>query len=255
MPSVLQPIIETTRSRIASLDVESSLEAARAVPEPPSLRDALMSPGLGVIAEVKRRSPSAGSIAPGLDPEALARSYCDGGAVAVSVLTEPDHFGGSLEDLRAVSAAVERPTLRKDFVLDPAQIPEARAAGAAAVLLIVAILDDAMLSKLLEEARAWGVDALVEVHDRGELSRAVAAGSEIIGVNNRDLTTFDVDLETAIRLRPHVPDGVTTVAESGITSPDGAARMRRAGYDAVLVGEAAATATDPVGFVRSLSGP
>ncbi len=253
---MLDEILASVRRRLAPViaDAGRLREEALAAGTPLPLGAALGGDGLSVIAEVKRRSPSRGTIDAALDPAALARSYQVGGAAAISVLTEPDHFSGSLEDLRAVREAAEVPVLRKDFVLDPAQVWEARAAGADAVLLIVAILDDAGLAELLDTADAAGMDALVEVHTFEEAGRARAAGARVVGVNNRDLATFEVDLATAERLRPALGDGVVAVAESGVSSRESAARMAAAGYDAVLVGEAAVRSGDPTRFVAELRG-
>ena len=203
---------------------------------------ALARPGLSVIAEVKRRSPSRGVLAAGLDAVAQARIYEDAGATAVSVLTEPSHFDGSLDDLTAVQDAVDIPVLRKDFVLDPAQVFESRAAGADAVLLIVAALGADLL-------------ALVEVHDREEAAIARASGAHLIGVNNRNLETFATDLRVAEALAAAVQgEGIVTVAESGIHTPDDAERMRNADYDAILVGEALIVADDPASSLSRLVG-
>lgn len=209
---------------------------------------------MAVIAEVKRRSPSVGPIAPALDPALLATEYAAGGAAAVSVLTEPDHFGGNMADLAAVSAAIGLPILRKDFVIDPVQLSEARVGGADAVLLIAAVLEGPVLDELSVRAHDLGLDVLIEAHDAREVERAVMANADVIGINNRDLTTFEVDLATAELLRPHIPDGVVSVAESGVTSDEAAHRMEAAGYDAILVGQAAAQAPDPAAFVRRLRG-
>lgn len=232
--------------------------AARPVEAPAarrrSLRRALRGRGLAVIAEVKRRSPSAGSLADDLDAADQARRYVEGGAAAVSVLTEPEFFAGSLDDLRAVRRAVTVPILRKDFLLHPAQVAEAAAAGADAVLLIAAIVDDDVLGALIAEARRLGLDALVEVHDEAEVARALGAGADLVGVNNRDLTTFEVDLGVAERLANLLPDDVVRVAESGVSDVRGARRMAAAGYDAILVGEAAVRAEDPAAFVAALGG-
>jgi indole-3-glycerol phosphate synthase len=205
-----------------------------------------------VVAELKRRSPSAGDIDPGLDAASRAAAYEAGGAAAVSILTESEHFGGSLADLSAARAAVGLPVLRKDFVLHPAQIWQARAHDADAVLLIAAVLDDRRLSELVETATGAGMAALVEVHTAEEAQRAGAIGASLVGVNNRDLATFRVDLSVAERLRAELPDGAVAVAESGVSSPEGAARMAAAGYDAVLVGEALVRAADPARLVRRL---
>jgi indole-3-glycerol phosphate synthase len=206
-----------------------------------------------VIAEVKRRSPSKGVLAPGLDAPAQARRYAAGGAAAVSVLTDPDHFDGSLDDLSAVARAVDLPVLRKDFLLDPAQVWESRAYGADAVLLIVAVLGAEALAAMLEVTAAAGTDALVEVHDPAEAEAALEAGATLIGVNNRDLTTFDTDLGVAARLAPMLQAShLVSVAESGVSDPESAALMWRYGYDAILVGEALVTAADPGELLRLL---
>ncbi len=251
---MLQPILDSVRRRLpAVVASRPRLEAAAAAaPAARDLAAALAAPGLQVIAEVKRRSPSAGSLAPALDPAAQAAAYQAGGAAAVSVLTEPDHFGGSLDDLRAVRDAVDLPILRKDFTLHPAQVWEARAAGADAVLLIAAVLDDEDLAALLAAAAAAGLAALVEVHTAAEARRAAAAGAGLVGVNNRDLATFRVDLATAEAIAPELPPDAVRVAESGIGDAAGAARMARAGYHAVLVGEALVRAADPAALVAEL---
>ncbi len=217
-----------------------------------SLQGALRGPGLGVIAEIKRRSPSRGVIDADLDVAARASAYVEGGADAISVLTEPEFFAGSMEDLDRVRSVVDVPVLRKDFTLAPSQIWEARAGGADAVLLIVAALAQGELEELIAVADDVGVDAIVETHDSGEVERAVAGGARILGVNNRNLKTFETDLAVAEGLAGSLPAGVVTIAESGVSSPRGAARMARAGYDAILVGEALVRSGDPAGFVASL---
>ena len=227
---------------------------AEAQPDARSLRDALTAPGLSLIAEIKRRSPSAGPISLDLDPVRLAVAYEAGGADAVSVLTEPHFFGGSLNDLTAVREAVTIPVLRKDFTRNEAQIWEARAAGADAVLLIVATLTQGTLEKLIAVASEIGVAAIVEVHTLLEVERSVRAGAEIIGVNNRDLATFQTDLGVAESLAAALPEGVVMIAESGVSSREGALRMHSAGYDAILVGEALVRADDPAAFVVELKG-
>jgi indole-3-glycerol phosphate synthase len=215
---------------------------------------ALSTPGSSVIAEVKRRSPSKGDLAEILDPAALAEQYAAGGAAAVSVLTEQRRFAGSLEDLRAVRAAVDVPVLRKDFIVDPYQVLEARAAGSDLVLLIVAALDDDILRRLHDEARELGMCVLVEVHDEPETERAVQLAAELVGVNARDLKTLEVDPDTFGRLAPLVPADVVLVAESGITSPVDVKRFVGEGARAVLVGEALVKDGDPEAAVRALTG-
>ena len=251
---MLEPIIESTRRRLAALlpELERLQVAATQAAPASDFVGALRADGLGVIAEIKRASPSAGEIAPDLDPVGLARDYQAGGAAAISVLTEPDHFRGSLEDLSRVRDTVQIPVLRKDFILDPAQIYEARAAGADAVLLIVSILEQDRLQAFLGLTGQLGMSALVEAHDADEIAIAVGADADVIGINNRDLKTFAVDLGTAERLRGLIPAGVVAVAESGIRSAGDATRMAEAGFDAVLVGQAAASSGDPAGFVRGL---
>jgi len=227
---------------------------AEAQPEARSLRAALRDAGLSVIAEIKRRSPSAGLINADLDPARQAVAYEAGGADAISVLTESRFFGGSLEDLIAVREAVTLPVIRKDFTRNEAQIWEARSHGADAVLLIVATLGQPILEHLIAVAKDVGVDAIVETHTDPELQRALAAGADIIGVNNRDLATFRTDLDVAERLAAGLTGDATTIAESGVSSVDGARRMRSAGYDAILVGEALVRAEDPAVLVAALKG-
>jgi indole-3-glycerol phosphate synthase len=253
---VLNEILERAGERAADARTLVGEFMARAADMPPSrsLSDALLAPGLSVIAEIKRRSPSVGDIDPDLDPAPRARAYVEGGASAISVLTEPFYFAGSLDDLAAVRAEVAVPVLRKDFTLSGAQIWEARAGGADAVLLIVAALSDDLLSELLGVAVAAGVEAIVEAHTEGEARRAMAAGAAIIGVNNRDLATFRTDLGVAEAISGILPEGVVTIGESGVSDALGAARMRAAGYDAILVGEALVRAADPAGLVRELKG-
>ena len=199
----------------------------------------------GVIAEHKRRSPSKGAIREDLAPADVARGYEAAGAAAISVLTDEPFFGGRLEHLQEARAACGLPVLRKDFVIDPWQVWEARAAGADAVLLIVAALDDTALRALLGTASAAGMDALVEAHDRAELDRALAAGARVVGVNNRDLRTLAVSLETSLALARAIPDDVVAVAESGIRTGADVRRLREAGFDAFLVGEHLMSAPDP----------
>lgn len=207
---------------------------------------------LGVIGEVKRRSPSLGDLATDLDPAGTAVAYADGGAACLSVLTDERWFGGSAADLDAARAAVALPVLRKDFTVDPRDVADARLMGADAVLLIVAALDDAELTDLHQLALEVGLDALVEVHDEAEAERALRAGATLIGVNQRDLVTFEVDTARAVRVAPTLPTGVVRVAESGITGDADAAVLADAGYHAVLVGEHLVRSADPSGAVAAL---
>ncbi|MEX0658368.1 MAG: indole-3-glycerol phosphate synthase TrpC [Egibacteraceae bacterium] len=227
---------------------------------PPGLVAALAAPGVTVVAEVKRASPSRGPIAPIPDPAALARSYAEGGAGAVSVLTEPHWFCGSLADVEAVVGAVAIPVLRKDFVVEEYQVWEARASGASAVLLIVAALDDPQLQGLLAAADRAGLDALVEVHDAGEATRAATAHAAaatgrrlVVGVNARDLTSLKVDPDRFAAVVDALPAGALAVAESGVKGPDDVRRLGALGADAVLVGEHVACADDPAVAVRALA--
>jgi indole-3-glycerol phosphate synthase len=205
-----------------------------------------------VIAEVKRRSPSKGDLAAGLDPAAVAGDYERGGATCLSVLTDADHFGGSPADLQAARAATALPVLRKDFTVCPADVCDARIMGADAVLLIAAALDDDELGELHTLALDVGLDVLVEVHDEQELARALAVDADLVGVNQRDLVTFEVDHERAVRLGKALPDTVVRVAESGVRGPDDARALAMARFDAVLVGELLVTSGDPAAAVAGL---
>jgi indole-3-glycerol phosphate synthase len=215
--------------------------------------EALVRPGLSLIAEFKRRSPSAGAIAPELDVGEVLAAYERGGAAAVSVLTDGRHFGGSLDDLEAGRAACELPMLRKDFVIDPYQLLEAAVSGADAVLLIAAALPDERLRALYEEARELDLDCLVEVHDEDDLERALGLGVDVIGLNNRDLRDLSVDASTTARLMADVPAGKTVVAESGYSTRAELDELERIGVDAVLVGEALMRSGDPERAVRELT--
>jgi indole-3-glycerol phosphate synthase len=227
---------------------------ARCADRPPALPFAsgLRGSHLRVIAEVKRASPSKGAIAPGLDAVAQARAYAAGGAAAVSVLTEPTRFGGALDDLAAVSAAVAVPTIRKDFLVHPVQLWEARAAGAAAALLIVRALSPDELPRLVEAATEAGLATLVEVRDLGELDRALAVGAGVIGVNNRNLESLEIDSATAPGLIPCIPAACVAVAESGMRTREDVLPAAEAGADAILVGSAISAAADPAHEVRQL---
>lgn len=254
--SVLGRIVARTRERLHERRRQRPLdEMLAAAPTPPTRRPfgpALCRDGVNLIAEFKRRSPSKGVLREDLSAPLVARAYEASGAVALSVLTEEDFFGGHLGDLRQARAATRLPTLRKDFVVDPYQVWEAWIAGADAVLLIVAALSGAELRALIGATREAGLDALVEVHDRPELETALDCGARLLGVNNRDLRTLAVSLETSLDLAPLIPDDVVAVAESGITSGAEVRRLREAGYDAFLVGEHFMTAPDPGGALARL---
>jgi len=206
----------------------------------------------GVIAEMKRRSPSGGELRPDLDPEVTAKAFVHAGAVALSVLTDEPDFGGSLDDLARVRGVVDVPILRKDFIVDPIQVAEARIAGADWVLFIVALLDDERLQACFEAATRSGAHAIVEVHDAGEAQRAVDAGAECIGINNRNLRTLATDLTTFERVRGSIPESIVCVAESGIRDAAAAAAMVNAGADAVLVGEALMRAESPAALCADI---
>ncbi|MDH3626078.1 MAG: indole-3-glycerol phosphate synthase TrpC [Acidobacteriota bacterium] len=217
-----------------------------------SLRNALQGAGLSMIAEIKRASPSRGTLRPELDPATVARSYQGAGAAAVSVLTDASFFGARPDDLAAARAAIKTPVLRKDFILDPAQIEETVSMGADAVLLIVRMLDITLLRDLLQQATESGLETLVEVHDVDEVHTALHAGARIVGVNSRDLATFEVDLNTALSVRPSIPSDVVSVAESGIRNEDDLRRVCDAGFDAALCGEALMCSDDPGTGLRDL---
>lgn len=255
MPSFLADLLDDARRRVDQSRArrpDGELEdRCRRLPASPDFRRALARPGVALIAEIKRASPSKGPLAPDLDAVAQARAYLLGGADAVSVLTEPDRFRGSLDDLRAV-AGIGATALRKDFVIDPYQVLEAREAGAAAVLLIVAALEDGALRELAATTVEHGMTPLVEVHDEDELDRALAADASVVGVNARDLRTFEVDRDAFARLRPRLPEGVLAVAESGIRGPQDVIRAAAQGADAVLVGESLVTSGRPTQAVTEL---
>lgn len=209
---------------------------------------------MSLIAEFKRRSPSAGVIRDEKDPGTVAKAYEAGGARALSVLTEPEFFAGSDDDVRAAREESSLPILRKDFVVDPYQLVEARAAGADAVLLIVAALEPRGLRLLISEAETWGLDALVEVHDAADLKTALEAEASLVGINQRDLRTFQVDRGLAVRMQSEIPDDVVVVAESGISTREEVRALQDAGIDGVLVGERLMRSEDPAGAVVELLG-
>jgi indole-3-glycerol phosphate synthase len=235
------------------LKLEELAEVARCGPPARSLPAALRrAPIPAVIAEVKRASPSAGVIDAQADPAALARAYEAGGAAAISVLTEPRHFGGSLVDLELVRAVAGIPVLRKDFLIDPDQLVEARAAGADSVLLIAACLDDELLDRMISGARALGMEPLLETHSDGDLERALATDAQVIGVNARDLETLVVEVPVALGRLRAIPPSRIAVFESGIASHEDAAAAVAAGASAILVGEALMRAADPAAAIRAM---
>jgi indole-3-glycerol phosphate synthase len=255
---ILERILESRRAAIAALKADGMAaglaRSVAAAPAPMDFRAALIGGNVALIAECKERSPSGGWLQRPYDPVALARRYAANGAAAVSVLTEPDFFGGSLDHLRAIRAAVTVPLLCKDFIVDPVHVMAARASGADAVLLIVAILDDARLRDLLAETRGYGMQALVEVHDEAEVERALHADAAIIGINNRDLAAMQTVKDTTARLRPLIPAGHVIVSESGINSRADIDALERLGVNAALVGESLLRAADLEAKVRELSG-
>lgn len=253
---MLAQILAEKEGEVAALRKRYAGWEAPAVP--PVRRDftgALRGPGIALIAEFKRRSPSRGLLAVNADPAQVARAYQKGGAAALSVLTDGTSFGGSLDDLAAARGAVTLPVLRKDFIIDRCQVAQSSCLeGPDALLLITAALEGGRLQSLRQLAADCGQSALTEVHDEAELDRALASGAEIIGINNRDLHTFEISLEVTLRLRPRVPAGLPVVAESGIHSRDDVLRLTDAGVDAILVGEALMTSGDPAGKIRELLG-
>ncbi|MFQ5854572.1 MAG: indole-3-glycerol phosphate synthase TrpC [Anaerolineae bacterium] len=254
---ILDTIVAHKREELETLKVRRPLAELRAVAEsmPPAsgFAVALATPGVRLIAEIKRASPSRGVFRADLEPVALAKTYAENGATAISVLTDEHFFQGHLDDLRKIKRAYPAvPVLRKDFLVDPYQVYEARAAGADAILLIVAALDDDLLADLLALTHDLGMHALVEVHDEAELNRALTLEPQVIGINNRDLWDFTVDLGTTERLHRLIPDGTIVVAESGIRTAADVQRLARAGVDAILVGEALVTAQDTAAKVREL---
>jgi indole-3-glycerol phosphate synthase len=256
MPVSLQQILDSTRQGLPALRARrAELEQdIIAVPVPrPSFCAALRRPHVAVIAEIKRRSPSAGTIREDLDPGDRAALYAANGAAAISILTDTPFFGGSVQDLRSAAGRCALPLLRKDFILDEVQVLEARAAGASAVLLIARVLSSPRLDDLLRCAREFGLDALVEVHSEKELDAALAAGASIIGVNSRDLDTFAIDVESAWRVVSRVPADRIAIAESGLLTRSDVERVAETGVDAVLVGTALSSAAAPDRLLRALS--
>ena len=253
---ILDDILAETRRTVARAKEVRPLSAvegeALAADVPRGFAASLRAADIAVIAEFKRKSPSAGWIREGAEPAEVAAAYERGGAAALSVLTDTPFFGGALEDLQRARQAVKLPALRKDFMVDPYQVPEARAAGADAILLIVSALTDAELASLLDAADRWRLDALVEAHDAIEVDRAVAVGARIVGVNHRDLRTFQMDMSLTERLRDRIPADRLVVAESGIRTAEDVQRMRNVGVNAILVGENLMRGQDPAAALRSL---
>jgi indole-3-glycerol phosphate synthase len=254
MGTVLDRIVAAHREAAAAdtRDPGKLREQAEAAPPARKFRKSMGRWGLDVIAEIKRRSPSKGDLAPNLDPATLAQAYAAGGAVALSVLTDQEFFGGSPEDLAAAREATNLPVLRKDFTVDERDLYDARIMGADAVLLIVAALSDEELKKFRALAHDLGMAAIVEVHDADEMKRSLPAHPDIMGVNQRDLRTFEVDKSRAVRLSRSIPAGMLKVAESGIESAEDLVRLRDAGYDGALIGERLVTDPDPAEALRRL---
>jgi len=255
--SRLDPIVQATRDEVERRKRDRPLadlerEAERR-PEGRPFLEALARPSTSVIAEYKRRSPSAGEIREGASVTDVVRAFERGGAAALSILTEERHFGGSLDDLREARSASDLPILRKDFTVDPYQLVEARAAGADAVLLVVGSLEPGELARLFQEARDLDLDALVEVHDEPELATALELDADLIGINNRNLEDFSVDIATTFELLADVPAGKTVVSESGIIYREQIEELERVGVDAVLVGETLMRAADPEAACRELT--
>ena len=252
LDSILEGVCADVAAREALVSMAEVKAAAEAAPAPRDVMAALRKPGIGVIAEVKRASPSRGELAAIADPAELARAYESGGARVISVLTEERRFKGSLADLDAVRAAVNIPVLRKDFIVRPYQIHEARAHGADMLLLIVAALDQPALVSMLDRTESLGMTALVEVHTEEEADRALQAGAKVIGVNARDLKTLNVDRDCFARIAPGLPSNVIRIAESGVRGPADLLAYAGAGADAVLVGEGLVTSGDPRSAVADL---
>ena len=261
MSTILDTIVQDKKKELAEVKQKTSLEKLKSrithLPQVIDFAGALTAgtkSNVRIIAEVKKASPSKGILCQQFDPVAIARAYGDGGAAAVSVLTEKNYFQGSLEYLRAIKEAIPLPVLRKDFIFDPYQLYEARAYGADAVLLIAVMLSEELLAELLQLARALSLCHLVEVHDRTDLQKALAAGAEIIGINNRDLKTFVTDIRTTIDLMPAIPEDKIVVSESGISSRQDLEQLAAAGVDAFLIGETLMKEINPGIKLRELIG-
>ncbi|MBM3786673.1 MAG: indole-3-glycerol phosphate synthase TrpC [Acidobacteria bacterium] len=254
VPDILARIVDRKRQELAGRVPDPALDerASASASSRRSFRRALETNGPAIIAEIKKASPSKGLLTPDFDPAAIAKAYQAGGAAALSVLTDGPFFQGAFADLQAARAAVRLPALRKDFTIDPFHVVEAAARGADAILLIAAILTTEQLRTYRELAARYALDALVEVHDAGELERAIDSGAEIIGVNNRDLHTFEVRLETSLRLAERIPASVVRVSESGIHSAGDVRLLQGAGYQAFLVGEHLMKSQDPAAALEAL---
>jgi len=254
---MIEELVDSARAGVQRRSAEVPLEELErrlgGRPEQRPFGEALVRPGLSLIAEFKRRSPSAGVIRDGATPAEIARSYEDGGAAALSVLTEGPHFGGSLDDLREARQACALPLLQKDFTVDRYQLYEAAVAGADAVLLIVAALEQESLARLYDEASGLDLDCIVEVHEERELESALAVGADLIGINNRNLDDFSVDVQTTYELIPDVPAGKAVISESGISERATIEELERVGVDAVLIGEVLMRSEDPAAKVRELT--
>lgn len=254
----LEDIVAQTREDLARRQSDHSFDELLAQVAPPErgrpFSEALIAPGVSLIAEMKRASPSKGPIRPDADVASIVQAYERAGAAACSILTEPRFFGGSLDDLRAARAACTLPLLRKDFIVDRYQLVEARLAGADAALLIVAALDEDEFADLLHFGQELGLDVLVEAHTEDEVKAAVDGGAEIVGINNRNLKTLEVDPDTVLNLLADIPAGTVVVAESGISERADVVRLGEAGVDAILVGEALMREDDPAAAIRSLLG-
>ncbi|HVO99935.1 MAG TPA: indole-3-glycerol phosphate synthase TrpC [Bryobacteraceae bacterium] len=255
VPDILARIVDRKRIELRNLTASQRVDWEKRASARSDFRDfqrALIAEPPAIISEIKKASPSKGVLAPDFDPASIARIYEEGGAAALSVLTDRDFFQGSLDDLIAARAAVELPVLRKDFTIDAVQMIEAAANGADAILLIAALLDEGEMRRFRELAESLGMAALVEVHDAAELDAALASGAKIVGVNNRDLRTFEVKIEISLRLAEKIPSSVVKVAESGIHSSADVRTLRAAGFDAFLVGERLMKSPDPAQALREL---
>jgi indole-3-glycerol phosphate synthase len=255
---ILEQIVDSTRKSVAKRKLQMPLaDLEKAISSLPSSKDfaaTLQGDSIKLIAEIKRASPSKGLLCPNLDAASLARTYSRSGAAAISVLTESEYFLGSFTDLEVVRSAVGLPLLCKDFIVDQYQIYEARAHGADAVLLIAAILTQSELESLLKIAHSLGMSAVVEVHNRNELTRILKLSPQIIGINNRNLADFSVNVETTLKLRSLIPEDVLVISESGIHTHENVLRLQEAGVNAILVGEALVTSTDPAAKINELLG-